>query len=203
MKRRKNRLLWVVLIVAISTLARLIAFRCFPLEEYPAEPPSPIQTEEPSPSPIPTVHVVSQIDTAEGFAPASEPFAAECLAKTLWGEARGCSPTQQAAVAWCVLNRLDSDDPYFKDCDSVYDIVSQPSQFHGYNAGNPVTDELLMISQDVLYRWGMETRCIGSVGRVLPKEFIYFSGDGNINHFRTEYYGGTVWDWSLPSPYEE
>jgi len=30
------------------------------------------------------------------------------LAKTAYGEARGCSTTQQAAVMWCVLNRVDN-----------------------------------------------------------------------------------------------
>ena len=33
---------------------------------------------------------------------------ADLIAKTVWGEARGCSVTQQAAVAWCILNRVDS-----------------------------------------------------------------------------------------------
>ena len=32
------------------------------------------------------------------------------LAKMVWGEARGCSTTEQAATIWCVLNRYDSAD---------------------------------------------------------------------------------------------
>lgn len=40
------------------------------------------------------------------------------------------------------------------------------------------------------------------VGRVLPPDYLYFSGDGKRNHFRNEYDGGQTWDWSLPSPYE-
>lgn len=43
---------------------------------------------------------------------------------------------------------------------------------------------------------------IKGVGRVLPKEYLYFSGDGIRNTFRTQYKGGTRWNWSLPSPYE-
>ena len=33
------------------------------------------------------------------------------LAKMVWGEARGCSTTEQAATIWCVLNRYDSGGP--------------------------------------------------------------------------------------------
>ena len=42
-----------------------------------------------------------------------------------------------------------------------------------------------------------------AAGRVLPKEYLFFGGDGTHNYFRTKWDGGTVWDWSLPSPYEE
>ena len=41
------------------------------------------------------------------------------------------------------------------------------------------------------------------LGRVLPREYLFFTGDGKHNHFRTEWDGGQVWDWSLQSPYEE
>lgn len=41
------------------------------------------------------------------------------------------------------------------------------------------------------------------VGRVLPREYLFFTGDGEHNHFRTEWEGGQTWDWSLRSPYEE
>lgn len=38
---------------------------------------------------------------------------------------------------------------------------------------------------------------------MLPREYLFFTGDGEHNHFRTEWDGGQVWDWSLQSPYEE
>lgn len=37
------------------------------------------------------------------------------LAKMVWGEARGCSTTEQAATIWCVLNRYDSGDRFWAD----------------------------------------------------------------------------------------
>ncbi|MEA4933683.1 MAG: hypothetical protein VB071_08950 [Lawsonibacter sp.] len=129
----------------------------------------------------------------------TEDGAAECLAKMLYGEARGCSKTEQAGAVWCVLNRVD--DPKYPD--GVVAVVTQKNQFYGYKADNPVLPELLALAEDVLARWYAEGDCIGNVGRVLPKEYLYFTGDGRRNQFRTEYKGGETWDWSLASPYEE
>ena len=57
------------------------------------------------------------------------------------------------------------------------------------------------IAADVLIRWEREKREGGEVGRVLPAEYVFFTGDGEVNHFRTEYEGGMFWDWSLKNPY--
>lgn len=123
-------------------------------------------------------------------------YDAELLAKTAWGEARGCSPTEIAAVMWCILNRVDSGD--FPD--TVVEVVEAPGQFQGYSEDNPVTDDLLTIAYDVLFYWQIED----DTGRVLPKEYLYFLGDGGHNYFYKTW-GDTSdpWDWSLPSVYEE
>lgn len=125
---------------------------------------------------------------------------AECLARMLYGEARGCSKTEQAAVVWCALNRVDSADPFYPD--DIIGVVTQANQFHGYNSDNPVEPELLSLVEDVLARWAAEGDG-ADAGRVLPKEYLFFSGDGYHNYFRTEWDGGRTWDWSLASPYEE
>lgn len=122
----------------------------------------------------------------------------EALAQTVWGEARGCSTTEQAAVVWCILNRVDSsqfpDDPLM--------VVQQERQFDGYHPSYPVEPELVVLVEDVMARWEMEDKLVGEVGRVLPKEYLFFEGDGSHNHFRQEYIKtGETWDWSLPSPY--
>lgn len=131
--------------------------------------------------------------------------AAVALAKVMWGEARGCSTTEQAGVAWCVLNRADSDDPDFPD--DVVSVCAQDypcKQFDGYDPAYPVEPDLLSLAEDVLSRWELEKLGVGSVGRVLPADYLYFEGDGQHNYFRREYIGdGTTWDWSLASPYEE
>ena len=154
--------------------------------EAPAEP-------EPTASTIPAAE-----DT-----PAAEPVAyrepdpQEILAKLVWGEARGCSTTEQAAVVWCVLNRVDDGQG------DIAEVATSPSQFYGYDPDNPVDADILALVQDVLIRWNMEQSCVGSVGRVLPKEYLYFTGDGVHNYFTTGWQGGQTWDWFLESPYEE
>ena len=127
----------------------------------------------------------------------------DALARMVWGEARGCSTTEQAAVVWCALNRFDSGDPYYANCMTIYDIVTQPAQFAGYDPENPVEPDILALVDDVLVRWMAEKVCVGDVGRVLPAEYLYFTGDGRVNTFRDQYQGGNTWDWSLGSPYEE
>lgn len=120
---------------------------------------------------------------------------AKYLANVAWGEARGCSVTEQAAVMWCVLNRVDS--PVFPD--SVKEVVTQPNQFDGYSENNPITSSLLGLANDVMTYWDSKD----DSGRVLPGEYLYFLGDGSHNYFYTTW-GDTSnpYNWTLQSPYE-
>lgn len=121
----------------------------------------------------------------------------EVLAKMLWGETRGVqSKTEQAACVWCVLNRVD-----MSGC-GIYAVTAAHNQFVGYYGENPVDDDLKALCKDVVSRWYAEKNGEEDVGRVLPAEYIYFTGDGKRNYFRCEYTGGEVWDWSLVTPYE-
>ena len=123
------------------------------------------------------------------------------IARTVWGEARGCSETEQAAVIWCILNRVDSSIRYMPD--NIIDVVTQKHQFLGYVKTFPVTEKIRELVIDVLTRWEMEKAGVENVGRVLPPEYMWFHGDGWHNHFRDSYRGGNRWDWSLDSPYED
>ena len=104
------------------------------------------------------------------------------MAKMLWGEARGCTRDNQAMAVWCVLNRVD--DPRFPD--TILGVLSQPSQFHGYSPDFPVWDELKEVALDVLTRWSLEKQGV-TVERELSPEYVFFTGDGIQNHFRTVY----------------
>lgn len=154
-----------------------------------------VEVEEPSPV-VEAVEVVTPESEPEVT---PQPWTDEeviVLAKMLWGEARGVSSdTEKAACVWCVLNRVDH------GYGDITAVVTAPYQFVGYREGNPVDDELITLCIDVLSRWYAEKDGQTEVGRVLPSKYLFFSGDGKRNHFRTGYKNGTVWDWSLPSPY--
>lgn len=135
------------------------------------------------------------------LSPSSEPTVvddseAEYLAKMVWGEARGLTTTEQAACVWCVLNRVDA------GYGTIIEVVTAKNQFVGYRPGNPIDETILNLCEDVLLRWEIEAACVGEVGRVLPAEYLYFSGDGRHNYFRDSYTGGNTWGWTLYSPYE-
>lgn len=146
-----------------------------------------------SPSPLP--------ETTTGQAASDMAEEAEYIAKTLYGEARGCSATEQAVVAWCILNRVDDGSGLWPD--DIIGVVTQEYQFAGYSPEHPVLPELYDLALDVLERWKREKAGEDDVGRVLPEDYCYFHGDGKHNYFRQEYEGGPAWDWGLETPYEE
>lgn len=163
---------------------------------YAAEPsctPTPEPTTDETPEPLPN-------ETTEP-PPRDWTEEAAYLAKTVYGEARFCSKTEQAAVMWCILNRVDDQSGMFPD--DIPAVVTQRLQFHGYAADNPVLPELLELALDVIDRWQREKSGETDVGRVLPPEWLYFHGDLIAhNYFQKEYRGAELWNWSLPSPYE-
>ena len=124
----------------------------------------------------------------------------ELIARTIWGEGRGIqSMDEKAAIVWCILNRVDAEG--YACGNSIEYVITFPHQFDGYDPSYPVTDEHVALAEDVLMRWHAEREGVEDVGRVLPKEYIYFIGDGTHNYFTIEWKGTDYWDWSLPSPY--
>lgn len=138
----------------------------------------------------------------------------EMLARLIYTEARGVrSKTEQAAVVWVVLNRLDNPNRPQK---TIADVVCAPYQFD-YRPWVPVTDEFKALAVDVLERWQAEKRATAGspaspggasrsaedVGRVLPPEYQYFEGWGGRNWFSAKWKSQEFWGWELPSPYED
>lgn len=118
------------------------------------------------------------------------------IARVMYSECRGIqSPVEKACVAWTILNRADLWGM------SIASVVRAPYQF-AYSKNTPIDEALLALAYDVLSRWNLEKNGQTDVGRVLPKDYTYFSGDGRHNYFRNAYSGAyKVWDYSLPSPY--
>ena len=171
--------LWFVIIITVL---------CWKMPTVEVEEPSPVVEAVEVVTPEPKPEVTPQPWTDEEVI---------VLAKMLWGEARGVSSdAEKAACVWCVLNRVDH------GYGDITAVVTAPYQFVGYREGNPVDDELITLCIDVLSRWYAEREGQVEVGRVLPADYLWFSGDGERNHFRNAYRGGDRWDWSLPSPYE-
>lgn len=138
----------------------------------------------------------------------------EMLARLIYTEARGVrSKTEQAAVVWRVLNRLDNPNRPQK---TIAEVVCAPYQFD-YRPWAPVLPEFEELAEDVLERWEREKNGVEDVGRttagspaspkgasrVLPAEYQYFEGWGGRNWFSAEWRSDEYWDWSLPSPYED
>ena len=122
------------------------------------------------------------------------------LAKLVWSEARGVSSKmEQAAVIWCVLNRLDDG----SWGDTIESVVTCPNQF-AWDESAPVDDDLVELAKDVLTRWELERTKQISAGRVLPRRYLYFGAENGRNYFRTDYYNfDDVWQWKLPDPYTD
>ena len=64
-------------------------------------------------------------------------------------------------------------------------------------------DEFYELAKDVLTRWLLEKEGFTEVGRILPKEYLFFAGRNGKNHFRTGYRTRDYWDFSWESPYED
>ena len=138
----------------------------------------------------------------------------DMLARLIYTEARGVkSKTEQAAVVWVVLNRLDNPNRLQK---TIADVVTAPYQFD-YRPWAPVLPEFEELAADVLERWQAEKRATAGspaspggasrsaedVGRVLPPEYQYFEGWGGRNWFSAKWKSGEYWGWGLASPYED
>lgn len=119
------------------------------------------------------------------------------MAKIVYHEARGITNrAEQAAVVWCILNRVDSG----IWGDTIKEVATYPDAF-AYIQDTPIDEDLLLLVADVSERWNYEKAGHEDVGRVLPKDYLYFTGDGMRNHFVTEYQGTNYWSWGLASPY--
>lgn len=121
----------------------------------------------------------------------------QTLAKIVYQEARGIpQKSHQAAVIWCILNRLDNG--YWGD--DIITVATYPNAF-AWVPDTPVEEEFMDLAIDVVTRWNWEKQGLQDVGRTLPATYLYFTGDGGFNYFTREWGSTDYWDWSLPDPY--
>jgi hypothetical protein len=91
----------------------------------------------------------------------------------------------------------------FGQIPDTIEAVVTPSPICGIQPDNPVTDDLRNLATDVLRRWHLEKQGKADVGRVLPSDYLWFTGDGHENYFTNEWKSTDYWNWSLPNPYED
>lgn len=143
----------------------------------------------------------------------SEETLVQALAKTVTAEIGGLTDEvaystarmEEAAVVWCVLNRVDAHyDAGRSYAEQIEAHLKKPAQF-AYRRDGAIFEGIEELCADVLIRWQLEkSGLLEDCGRVLPKEHVFFGGDGEHNHFRTKYDDfSNLWDWSLPDPYIE
>lgn len=188
------------------------------------------ETPEPTPTPEPIEYIPDDADAVDisEFEPVvvetPEPEYpklytmddAYVIAKAVYGEALNTpdlyiwdgrvisTEAQWAAIVWGMCDRYEAE-----YADSLTKIAGNPGQYHGYHVLHPVTDEILEVVLDVLERWNNEMHGETDVGRVIPKGYYWFVGDGIHNHFYNHYdyqrgiATGPEWDWSMEDVYAD
>ena len=128
---------------------------------------------------------------------------ATIIAKIMYGEARGIkSKTEIACIGWCILNRVDAGMGK-----NIQSVALAANQFY-YKAGAPTVSDhgydLVALATDVLDRWSREKAGQSNVGRVLPKQYKWYAGDGSHNWFYPSWPCKRAQRWnfkSMTSPY--
>lgn len=128
---------------------------------------------------------------------------ATIIAKIMYGEARGIkSKTEIACIGWCILNRVDAGMGK-----NIQSVALAANQFY-YKAGAPTVSDhgydLVALATDVLDRWSREKSGQTNVGRVLPKQYKWYAGDGSHNWFYPSWPCKRAQRWnfkSVSSPY--
>ena len=108
---------------------------------------------------------------------------AEYLAKVVAGCATYYSENVQRAVAWCVLNRVDS--ALYPD--TIKEVCEQANQWQGYENA-PLIDSICRVCQDVIDTWQS-----GGV-RDIPRECVFLRMTEDGVELRTEFTGGNTWN---------
>jgi hypothetical protein len=151
---------------------------------------------EPEPTPEPFVATVARTGYAAGSIlvnrePVTEDEIAEYerltarmpslsdideTARMAWGEARGLSPESWIAVTWVVINRWQSDNRDYRNCETVLDVLTQrvggSVQFSGYKASYPCNDDIRL--------WVVSAFADFAEGKADPTGgALFFNGFGN------------------------
>ena len=197
MKRETYMLAIMTAIMCIAIIAFAVVFRMIGLADNTVELPEPeyttpdevvlLRAEAPEVERTGLVTYETFREALERAKAAVPDELAELAGRAIWGEAGGIQDeAQRAAVVWCACNRADAWDIEIGEVLTV-------DQFHGLAMRGTVPEQHVELARDVLARWTLEAEGWIDVGRALPMKYLYFEGDGEVNHFSTEYGGGQYW----------
>jgi len=107
----------------------------------------------------------------------------EMLAKTVYGEARGCTTEEQRLVIWTVLQRVD--DKRFPN--TIEAVITSPNQFVGFCNNHPIIAEISNLVEIELFAWtsGSSPPTLEPYAKQVP--YLFFHGDGVNNWYRSSY----------------
>ena len=114
-------------------------------------------------------------------------YEAQMVAQTVWGEIRGGTEDEWRLVVWCICNRVDSQHYDFKNQNTIEEVVTARSQFHGYSSTNPVDDDIMEVVLEELYRWSAGEEAPIIEPYATTSNYLFFHGDGVHNWFREEW----------------
>lgn len=192
----RDVVLGIVAVVLLLILAALITNRAFAVNEppvliIPQSPthaasglliaPVPPETSADTPNTYPSWESV--LNTAME---AISDGLVEKAALMAWGEYSGTDYAQRTAPIWCACNRADA-------WGLPLDEIMHSDAFHGLLTEREVPAEWYDLARETLARWELEKLGYIDVGRTLPSEYLYFSGNGTVNVYRTEYTGGLTY----------
>lgn len=118
---------------------------------------------------------------------------AEVAGRLIWGEGGAITNTaNRFASLWTAINRADAWGG------TLYERMTEEYQFHGLDMAGEVPEQYIREARLIIALWEMEregwTIPADRFPAGLPERFLYFEGDGTVNHFSTNFGGGEYWD---------
>ena len=118
---------------------------------------------------------------------------AEVAGRLIWGEGGAITNTaNRYASLWTAINRAEAWGG------TLYERMTEESQFHGLDMTGEVPEQYIREAGLIIALWEMEregwTIPDNRFPAGLPERFLYFEGDGTVNHFSTDFGGGEYWD---------
>ena len=117
---------------------------------------------------------------------------AELAGRLIWGEGGGVqNDANRYATLWTAINRADVWGG------TLEERITEAHAFHGLAIPGTVPEHHINEAREIIALWQLEKDdwiIPDTFPAGLPVRFLYFEGDGRVNHFSTKYGGGEYWD---------